>query len=67
MDTYWSNDYNKCAKCGICVETCKKQGYGFLSGGRNQSPYAWFDNMPCHHCGACAKACPYDAVIIERY
>ena len=67
MDTYWSHDYDKCVKCGICVETCEQEGYGFLDGGRNRSPHAWFDNMPCHRCGACAKACPYDAVIIERY
>lgn len=67
MDTYWNIDSEKCARCGICVTTCKKEGYSILSGGRNRYPSNWSDNPPCHHCGACINTCPYEAIIIERW
>lgn len=65
MDTYVRIDYDKCQKCGLCVEACE---YGILLGGRNQRPDCWSDNPPCNCCSApCKEVCYYNAIDWERY
>lgn len=67
MDTYWNSNYDKCVQCGICVKTCREEGYNILYGGRNQRPDTDCDVLPCHHCGKCEEKCPYGAVEITRW
>lgn len=63
MDTYLKVDYDKCQKCGLCVEVCEA-----LYGGRNKRPSAAYDNMPCRGCDEpCKKVCYYNAIDWERW
>ena len=63
MDTYVRISWDKCQKCGLCVEVC-----GILVGGRNQRPDCWSDNPPCRGCSEpCKEVCYYGAIDWERY
>ena len=63
MDTYLRISYERCQKCGLCVEVC-----GYLEGGRNIGPSAGTDNMPCRGCDEpCKEVCYYKAIDWERY
>lgn len=65
MDTYVHVSYEKCQKCGLCVEACP---YNMLYGGRNHIPDCWSDNPRCHVCEeqSCKKVCYYNAISWSR-
>lgn len=65
MDTYLKIDYDKCVKCGLCVEACT---YQVICGGRNHTPTDCVDVLPCRGCGEpCKDVCFYDAISWTRY
>ena len=65
MDTYLDVDWQKCQRCGLCVEVCT---YGILDGGRNHRPSANYDVLSCHHCDEpCKDVCGYGAIDWERW
>ena len=64
MDTYLKVDYSKCVRCGLCVEACG----GAITGGRNHTPSASYDTMPCRGCDEpCKDVCYYGAIDWERW
>ena len=64
MDVYLNVDWEKCVRCGLCVEACG----GALMGRRNKSPSSACDPMPCRGCEEdCKKACYYKAISWSRY
>lgn len=65
MDTYLKVDWNKCVKCGLCVEACS---HGMIYGGRNHSPSAAHDVLYCNCCDEpCKEVCYYNAIDWERW
>lgn len=65
MDTYLKIDYDKCQKCGLCVDACK---YGAIGGGRNHMPSSLTDVLPCRGCSEpCKEVCYYGAIDWERW
>ena len=65
MDTYIRIDWEKCQKCGLCIEACK---YGLLCGGKNHRPIPDNYNPPCNVCDEpCKEVCYYGAIDWERW
>lgn len=54
-------DYDKCVKCGTCVNRCPLQA--ITMDGEGGTPKV---SSRCERCGQCAKVCPQDARKLSR-